>query len=94
MAGVAVPEAVAKWLHEDEEGPQVESVAEMAKLWNASNIETGPVADVLSRLPPEFTTTLWGRGADVTNFKARKLVGELQAAWDSCCNDLSKPRSA
>ena len=77
-AGVA--ENIAKWITDDEEGPQCESPADFAKLWSTATMATGPKVDVLDRMDPVISTD---------TFKGRKIAGRLQAAWDFCSQDLA-----
>lgn len=74
----AVEEAIARWIIEDENGPQCESPADYAQLWTTTTADTGPKVDILDNLEPKV---------DTTTFKGRKLVGRLRTAWDYCCHD-------
>ena len=71
-------ESIARWIIEDENGPQCESPADFAQLWTSTTADTGPKTDILDNLEPKV---------DTTTFKGRKLAGRLRTAWDYCCHD-------
>ena len=76
----SVPANVADFLIKSEDGPQLESPADLAKLWDSATARGSVVADVLDRLQPPVA-------AD--SFPGRKLAGRLLAAWDYAQHDHS-----
>ena len=76
----SVPAQVADFLIKSEDGPQLESPADLAKLWDSATARASVVADVLNRLDPPVA-------AD--SFPGRKLAGRLLAAWDYAQHDHS-----
>ena len=73
-----VDSKVADFLITHQDGPQLESPTDLAKLWDTDTARASVVADVLDRLSPAVA-------ADT--FPGRKLVGRLLAAWDYAQHD-------
>ena len=83
---------VAEYLMTSDQGPQLESPADLAKLWHEGSAKESAAADVLERLTPPIPKD---------TFPGRKLLGRLLAAWDYAREDhageakqLAKPEAA
>ena len=74
----AVEDDIARWIINNEHGPQCESPADFAQLWTKSTADSGPKVDVLDHIEPKI---------DTETFKGRKMMGRLRTAWDYCCHD-------
>ena len=69
---------VTEYLMSSDRGPQLESPADLAKLWHEDSARESATADVLERLNPPIPKD---------TFPGRKLLGRLLAAWDYARED-------
>ena len=73
-----VSDAAVEFLIVNENGPQLESPADLAKLWDGASARQSAISDVLERLQPPV---------DKDSFAGRRLLGRLLAAWDYASQD-------
>ena len=67
-----------EFLMTSDQGPQLESPVDLAKLWHEGSARESATADVLERLDPPILKD---------TFPGRKLLGRLLAAWDYARED-------